>query len=140
MFGALEMTRGGSSRMVGTSRHREQRARHEIVADGVRLILPDGRVLSDAEARRLAWGILADLAPDEVEPVAEVVTYTEAQRLAVLRAVDAGHNTALLIARGLDWNLRIAQRRLHELVTDGRLEALGSQSKRTYARAVGGRP
>lgn len=139
MYGAVQLTQGGGSFRVGASLHRAQRARHEITADGVRLVLPDGPSLSDAEARRLAWAILADLAPDEVEPAAEVVTYTEAQRLAVLRAVRDGGVSAVVLSRRLGWNLRTVQKRLRELVSDGRLEALGAQFDRTYSLAEGAR-
>lgn len=139
MYGSVQLTQGGGCFRVGASLHRAQRARHEITADGVRLVLPEGPVLSDAEARRLAWAILADLAPDEVEPVPEVVTYIEAQRLAVLRAVRHQPTSAVTLASRLGWNLRTVQKRLRELVSDGRLHALGSQTFRTYALAEGGR-
>lgn len=102
----------------------ELAVRHELLAaGGVRIILPRSGEVSDAQARRLAWALLADLAPDEIVPVADVVTYKEAQRLAVLRAVVAGARTARDIASALDWSVRVAQRRLAELVGDGRLAA-----------------
>lgn len=124
-YGALPLKQAGGARLSGITCHRPDRSvRHSLLAEGgVRIILPRGGKVSDAQARRLAWAILADLAPDEIVPAAEVVTYLEAQRLAVLRAVAAGARTAATIADALDWSLRSAQRRALELVGDGRLVA-----------------
>lgn len=123
-LGALPLDRGGA-RLSGVDCHRPDRTvRHQLLAEGgVRIILPRGGKVSDAQARRLAWAILADLAPDEIVPAAVVVTYKEAQRLAVLRAVAGGALTAATIADALGWSLRSAQRRALELVGDGRLAA-----------------
>lgn len=123
-FGALPLEHAGA-RLTGVACHRPDRSvRHELLAEGgVRIVLPRGGKVSDAQARRLAWAILADLAPDEIVPAAVVVTYKEAQRLAVLRAVASGAHTAATIADALGWSLRSAQRRALELVGDGRLTA-----------------
>jgi len=107
----------------GTGRHLPG-ATHRLMPDGrIALILPDGPVLSDQDARRLAWGLLADLAPDDVIPTPEVVTYLEAQRLAVLRAVAAGNDTNDALMTALGWGVRSVQRRVRELIDDGRLAA-----------------
>ncbi len=112
------------------------RVGHEVLADGrVRLRLPLGGVVTDAEARRLAWALLSDLAPDEVVPYAEVVTNIEGQRLDVLRRVAAGDLSTARIAASLGWKIRRVQRRLLELVGDGRLTPVGPPAGRTYALA-----
>lgn len=133
-FGALPFD--GCGRLSGAARHRPDPAiRHELLAEGgVRIILPRGGEITDAQARRLAWALLADLAPDEIVQAADVVTYKEAQRLAVLRAVAAGARTARDIAVALDWSVRVTQRRAAELAGDGRLAASHS------GRGHGGAP
>lgn len=121
-LGALPLDRS-ATRRAGCDLHQpELKVSHALRPDGrVHIRLPADGVVSDAQARRLAWAILADLAPDEVVPAAEVVTYREAQRLAVLRAVTAGARTASEVAAALSWAVRTSQRRLSELVADGRL-------------------
>lgn len=105
---------------------------------GVRVQLPNGGVLTEAEACRLAWGLLNDLAPDEVVPAADVVTYKEAQRLAVLRTVGRRIIAASDIGAALGWGSRVVQRRLEELVGDGRLRADGRGKRgRTYSLVRG---
>jgi hypothetical protein len=120
---------GQSFEQYGVSRSTVLRARHELTDGGVRITLPAGGCLTDAEACRLAWAILSDLAPDEVVAVPEVVTYSEAQRLAVVRALGTGCRTAIDVAAALSWGLRTAQRRLSQLVEDGRVET-GSTVRR----------
>lgn len=114
----------------GRDRVAPDRPRHRMLADGDVEIRAGGvrLVISDEAARRLCWAMLADLAPDEAIPMPEVVTYREAQRLAVLRAVAGGARTAIEVAGALEWSLRVAQRRIHELIEDGRLggRVLGS--------------
>lgn len=109
--------------VLGFTFHKPDRTvRHELLSEGgVRIILPSGGEITDAQARRLAWALLADLAPDEVVPVPDVVTFKEGQRLAVLRAVASGARTSRDIASALDWTVRQAQRRAAELAGDGRL-------------------
>lgn len=127
-FGAVPFEGGGRPTIVACHRL-DRTVRHELLAEGgVRIILPRGGEVTDAQARRLAWALLADLAPDEVVPVDDFVTYKEAQRLAVLSAVAGGARTARDIAASLDWTVRQAQRRVAELVDDGRLT--GSHSGR----------
>lgn len=115
------------------------RASHRILADGcVKLRLPVGGVLTDSDAIRLAWGILADLAPDSATPV-DVVTYSEAQRLAVLGVIADRPMTARAIAGALEWGIRSAQRRLKQLEADGRVirhRARVSDPETAYSRAL----
>lgn len=123
--GALPLAEGSSGARAGLDVYRpDASVGHALLPDGrVHIRLPATGILSDTQACRLAWGILADLAPDEVVPAAVVVTYKEAQRLAVLRAIAAGARTSQAIASVLNWSLRTAQRRACELVGDGRLMA-----------------
>ncbi len=97
--------------------------RHELTAEGmVRLVVPASGLVTDADARRLAWGILADLAPDEVVPVPQVVVrLAEGHRLDILRAVAGGARTSGAISARVDQPIRMVQRYLAELVGDGRL-------------------
>lgn len=121
-YGALPLTDGRHSRQLGSDRLEVAVVGHRILADGgVKLTLPASGILTDAEARQLAWALLADLAPDEVVPVASVVTYREAQRLAVLRVMTGTARTSRQIAEALAWSDRTTQRRLDELATDGRV-------------------
>ncbi|MNU42708.1 hypothetical protein D3C71_314740 [compost metagenome] len=121
--------RHGSGFRIGAERLVRREVGHELLANGeVRLVLPAGPFLSDAEARRLAWGLLADLAPDDVVSNPDVVTYREAQRLAVLRAVADGKNDYVGLAQRLDWKVRTVQRRCRELIEDGRLLRISKSS------------
>lgn len=131
-YGNLPLAnQNGSGRRIGADRIVRREVGHEVLADGeIRLNLPNGVFLTDAEARRLAWGLLADLAPDDVLATPDVVTYREAQRLAVLRAVAAGRMDAEAVARELGWKIRTAQRRCAELVGDGRLRRVFNYSMR----------
>jgi hypothetical protein len=86
---------------------------HRITDAGVTLILPHGRELTDAEARKLAWGILADLSPDEVEKVPDVVTHREAARLALIGALRSGAASINELAAALG-----------DLLQDGRAERI----------------
>jgi len=130
----------GSQFVMGSERLVRRAVGHHLLPDGgVRLILPSDGQLTDAEACRLAWGLLADLAADEVVPTADVVTYREAQRLAVLRAVAAGAADYHAVADRLGWSLRVAQRRGHELISDGRLVKLSAPGGRVKLKIqVGG--
>jgi hypothetical protein len=98
---------------------------HRITEAGVRLVLPSGRDLTDEEAKKLAWGILADLDPDNVSAMPDVVTYREACRLEVLKAINDGANTIPKIAKAVGWGRRKVERRMYELIADGRVERLG---------------
>lgn len=121
----------GSGRRMGADRLVRRGVGHEMMADGeIRLNLPNGVYLTEAEARRLAWGLLADLAPDEVLATPDVVTYREAQRLAVLRVVADGKNEYLSVAHELNWRLRTVQRRCAELFEDGRLRRISTAQRR----------
>ena len=137
MFGAQTLAKGRTFDGLA-DRHAIRRAHHMITVDGVGLVLPDGPILSDAEARRLAWAILADTAPDEVDAMPEAVTYKEAQRLAVLRAMMAGVEGIVPLATTLGWQRRTVERRLSELVKDGRVEASGWSSSRKFQVVVDG--
>lgn len=111
-----------------------QHASHRLLADGgVSISLPSSGVISDAEARRLAWSLLSDLAPEQVMPVPTAVTYKESHRLGVLSAVLAGAETIPAIAAALGWSRRTAERRIHELVADGRL-SINRPSRNSFAR------
>lgn len=90
----------------------------------VQVLLPANGLITDAEARRLAWAMLADLAPDDVIPTPEVVTYLEGQRLAVLRCIADGKNTYPALCEALGWGRRCTERRVKELVDDERVERL----------------
>lgn len=138
MFGAQPLAQGGFVFSAGASRHALRRAHHLITADGVRLVLPDGPVLSDGDARRLAWAILADVAPDDVDAMPEAVTYKEAQRLAVLRALKEGFDSIVPLASALGWQRRTVERRLSELMKDGRVQATGHSSTRRFQMAIDG--
>jgi len=128
-FGAIELKTGAQT--YGLSRAPRNHVGHTILADGVRLHLPADRPLTDAEARRLAWGLLADLAPEETVPVPDVVTYKEAQRLAVLRCLLAGAKRIDEVAEAIGWKRRTAERRLYELVEDGRVRKERVDSRTT---------
>lgn len=94
---------------------------HRLLGGGrVRLIMPQDATISESDARRLAWGLLADLAPDEAQPEVVVTTKSESQRIAVLKLLDRRPLTAAQLAASMNWPLRTAQRRLSELVDDGR--------------------
>lgn len=138
MFGAQPLAQGGRCFSAGASRHALRRAHHQITAEGVRLVLPDGPVLSDGEARRLAWAILADVAPDDVDAMPEAVTYKEAQRLAVLRALKEGIDSIVPLATALGWKRRTVERRLGEMIRDGRVQATGHSSTRRFHLAADG--
>jgi len=138
MFGAQPLAQGGLAFSSGAARHAVRRAHHKVTADGIKLVLPDGLFLSDDEARRLAWAILADVAPDEVDAMPEAVTYKEAQRLAVLRALQAGVDSIMPLAAALGWQRRTVERRLGELVKDGRVNALGWSTSRRFQLALDG--
>lgn len=106
---------------------------HQLLAEGrVQLRVPAGGILTDAEARRLAWALLSDLDPDEVVPFAQVVSVREGKRLAVLRAIASGARTATQITATQDWGNRLTQRLLADLVDDGRVVARGAQPDRHY--------
>lgn len=120
-YGALALASSGQ-RLGLSERASEVRASHHICAEGVRIVLPAGGRLTDAEAKRLAWGILNDLAPDEVIPVPEVVSYKEAQRLAVMRFLAEGEARISEIAEALSWKRRTVERRIQELRDEGRIE------------------
>ena len=97
-------------------------AAHRLLADGsVKITLPLSGILPDAEAKRLAWGILNDLAPDEALPTPQVVTYKEGRRLSVLHAVASGHRTYESLMTELGGSRRQIERRVQELLEDGRL-------------------
>jgi hypothetical protein len=138
MFGAQPLAQGGAVFSAGSPRHAVRRAHHKITSEGVQLVLPDGPVLSDSEARRLAWAILADLAPDEVDAMPEAVTYKEAQRLAVLRALKEGVDSIIPLAQAMGWHRRTVERRLGELIKDGRAQASGHSSTRRFQVAIEG--
>ena len=121
-FGQMPLNYNG--RPTGSDVFRPRQIGHSLCAEGVRLRLPDNLLLTDSEAKRLAWGILNDLAPDEVIPVPVVVTYKEAQRLAVMRALIEAPLTINEVSRALGWSRRATERRLHELKGDGRLVRL----------------
>lgn len=107
------------------------RPRHELTPDGdVRLVLPTGTLLTDSEARRLAWGILADLDPDEAAGAPARPAYRAARLREVLRAVEAtpGLSAAELAAR-FPWTLRQTQRRLQVLTDSGRVVRHGDRSE-----------
>lgn len=124
-FGAPEILPQSRGLTAGEGRLVPPRIGHRLLGDGgVRISLPADGILTDAEARRLAWGLLADLAPDEVVPASTFVTYKEAQRLAVLRAVAGGVRTPKALTQALEWSLRTVQRRTRELVDDGRLRCV----------------
>lgn len=137
-YGAMDLATPHTGRphhmSVGLARAAERRVRHELIAGGVKITLPPGGRLTAAEAKRLAWGLLADLAPDEVDPTPEVVTYSEAQRLAVLRALGDGKATTSTLADALGWGVRTVQRRVNELIGDGRVEPHGPRQDRTFKR------
>ena len=144
-YGGLSLARSPSSTgperlTMGSSKARPVLVSHEVLADGyVRIRLPAGGLLTDSEARRLAWAILSDLAPDDVVGTPEVVTYVEAQRLATLRALGVRPSTAKNLSSALGWPLRVTQRRLQELVSDGRVvraRACQSDKDTTYSVAV----
>lgn len=120
-YGAMPLSDG--YRKMGSDRlERSRGARHHICAEGVRVVLPAGGLLTDSEAKRLAWGILNDLAPDETIPVPDVVTYKEAQRLAVMRVLADGPARIDEVAVALSWGRRVTERRLHELLDGGRIQ------------------
>lgn len=129
-YGNLPLAnQNGSGFRIGMDRIVRREVGHEILADGeIRLNLPNGIYLTDAEARRLAWGLLADLAPDDVLATPDVVTYREAQRLAVLRAVAAGKADYASVAQELGWKRRTVQRRCAELFGDGRLRRISKSA------------
>lgn len=117
--------------------------RHELTAEGmVRLVVPACGLVTDADARRLAWGILNDLAPDEVIPVPQVVVrLAEGHRLDILRAVAGGLRTSTAISARLGQPVRMVQRYLAELVGDGRLFVAGLDAScggpaRIYALSI----
>lgn len=120
-YGALSLSDCRPTFGLSRAPDRSRGPRHSVCADGVRITLPAGGLISDAEARRLAWAILSDLAPDETIPVPDVVTYKEAQRLAVLRALVEGEKRIDEVASALGWKRRVTERRLHELLGDGRV-------------------
>lgn len=121
MYSALPLARNRSF-SSGAECARPRVARHEMCAEGIRITLPAGGLLSDGDAKRLAWGILNDLAPDETIPVPEVVTYKEAQRLAVMRVLAEKPRTIDECASALAWGRRVTERRLHELLQAERIE------------------
>lgn len=133
-YGAVPLSETHNSRAKGSGSHWRMgdlrldppAVSHRILADGrVRLKLPASGVLTDGEAKRLAWGILNDLAPDETIPAAQFVTYKEAQRLATMRAILDGAQTINAIGAALGWTRRTVERRLRELRDDGRVEGDG---------------
>lgn len=136
-YGAVDL-HSGACWTHGLDRAPARRVSHSIVRDGVRLRIPSDGLLSDAEARRLAWGILSDLAPDETIPVPDVVTYVEAQRLAVLRCLLDGEDRIVGVAAAMGWNRRTAERRLTELTGDGRVRKQKVSSTVTRFIAVVG--
>lgn len=106
---------------------------HDVLADGlVRIRVPASGIVGEQDARRLAWGLLNDLAPDEVVPFAEVVTPTEGHRLDVLRVLSSGTATTRDVADRLGKSIRQIQRRMAELVGDGRVVPMGPKSERLY--------
>lgn len=108
---------------VGSDRAPEPcRARHKLRADGgVEIILPAGGSITEAEAKRLAWALLADLAPDEVIAVPEVVTYAEGSRLEILRHLASGPKSIHDLTRLSGWKRRTVERKLYALRGDGRV-------------------
>lgn len=97
---------------------------HRVTGDGVSLILPAGRALTDAEARKLAWGILADLAPEEVAAAPTIVTYREAQRLMLLQAMREGAAPINALGARVGFARRVTERLLQDLLRDGRAQRL----------------
>ena len=118
---------GVKTRNVGTTRYEPLRGSHDLIDGGVRLNLPVGNKLTDKEAVRLAWAILADLAPDDVIAVPSVVTYREGARLEVLRQIERGVNTVYAISEATGWKCRTVERRLYELREDGRAQVVGGK-------------
>lgn len=107
---------------IGDDRAVKSVAGHRLLADGlVSLTLPP-RPLTESEAKRLAWGILADLAPDEVAPIPQVVNYRESGRCQVLTHLAEGPRRIPQLADLLNWNRRTVERRLAELIGDGRVK------------------
>lgn len=104
---------------------------HRLLGNGRVLVMVPATAISEGEARRLAWGLLADLAPDEVQPEVVVIAEAEAQRLSVLKLLEKHPLTASQLAQRTGWKVRTAQRRLTELVDDGRASS-------TVQRASGG--
>lgn len=123
-YGACTLSpRGKPGSAAGRERYVAPASSHRLLSDGmVQIGLPANGLITDAEARRLAWAILSDLAPDDVIPTPDVVTYKEAQRLAVLRCVADGKNTYPELCEALSWGRRCVERRVRELVEDGRLD------------------
>lgn len=97
---------------------------HRITTEGIAIYLPAGRLLTDDEASKLAWAILADLVPDLVPPVPVVVTYREGARLQLLAAMREGAASIDTLSGRLGWQRRKTERRLHDLLADGRAERL----------------
>lgn len=112
---------GANAYRVGADYVAPSAVGHRITEAGIEIIAPR-RALTDEEARKLAWGILADLAPEDVGPTPEIVTYKEACRQSVLRALEAGPARMDEIASALGWQRRSTERRVYELIEDGRVE------------------
>ncbi len=112
---------GPRSYLIGADRAHAASATHQLLADGrVQVTLPR-RPLSENEAKRLAWAILADLAPEEVVPAAQIVTYREGARLHLAAALANRPRTIAELEDELGWSRRTVERRLHEMVGDGRV-------------------
>lgn len=116
-YGAAALSVGSERASI---RPRTFRVRHCFNGDVVIRLPSDGR-LSASDAKRLAWGLLADLAPDEAFAVPEVVSYREGTRLEIMRHLATGPKSYSELCQLTGWARRPVERRVKELEGDGRV-------------------
>lgn len=124
------------------------RLRHEIESDAVALVIGDRRIrVTPTEAKRFAWGLLADLDPDEADKCGgseidwsadyrdgELPYRAPTQAMKVLAAVQRGARTCAEIAERTGLRSGIAGPRASMLVDRGYLTRIdGGRRVAAYA-------